>query len=180
MGIAGIILLGIALGIDCFIASFSLGLIYTHQRRLNSFKLAVTMGLFQGLMPIIGYAATHRVYDILLPYSKIIVCTIFSALGFHFILESFSGKDESKIQCIDLKCLIGLGVATSIDALISGTTIRLTNTNLVISCLVIGFLSFIMSECGFWSGNFIKKIRTQILQIAGGVILLVLAVKSLI
>ena len=180
MGIVEIIMLGVALGVDCFVVSFSQGLIFRNNRRINSIKLAFTMGLFQGLMPVIGYLATLKVYDILLPYSKFIVCFIFLILGITFILEAFRDENGDKIQCIDLKCLLGLGVATSVDALISGTTIKLTDTNLFISCLVIGILSFVMSEGGFWLGNFIKKIQTQILQITGGIILLILAIKSLI
>ena len=77
MDIADIILLAIALGIDCFVVSFSQGIIFKKKCKRNSLKLAVTMGLFQGLMPIVGYAATDKVYKFLVPYSKWIVFTLF-------------------------------------------------------------------------------------------------------
>lgn len=180
MDLIDIILLSFALGMDCLIVSFSQGLIFKTNRRLNSFKLALTMGLFQGLMPIIGYLGTHKIYDFLVPYSKWIVFSIFLILGLNFILESLKREICENIKCIDFKCLIGLGIATSMDALISGASLRLTHTVLWFACLVIGLGSFLMSQTGFWSGNFIKNIRPKILHITGGLILIVLAVKSLL
>jgi len=177
LNLIDIIMLGIALGVDCFVVSFSQGLIFTSKRRINSFKLALTMGLFQGLMPIIGYIGTNWIYNILISYSKYIVAFIFFILGLHFIMETFSNNND-KIHCIDFKCLIGLGIATSIDALISGISLKLTHSNLLISCLVIGILSFIMSGIGFWTGNFIKKLPLKYLHILGGLILIFLGIKT--
>jgi len=174
-----LILLSIALGIDCFIVSFSQGLVFKHNRMQNSFNLALTMGMFQGVMPVIGYIGTDSLYKFIVPYSKWIVFGLFFILGAKFIQESFKPKRE-ELQCIGLKCLIGLGIATSIDALVSGAPIKLTSTSLMLSAILIGAASFIMSECGFWLGNHIKNIPSKYLEITGGVILLGLALKSLL
>lgn len=178
MSLIDVILLAVALGIDCLIVSFSQGLIFKNNRIKNSLSLAVTMGFFQGVMPVIGYVGTNSLYKLLVPFSRWIVFGIFFILGIRFILEAFQPKEE-EIQCIGLKCLIGLGVATSIDALVSGATLRLTHTNLLLSVLLIGIISFLMSVAGFWGGNFIKNIPSKYLEIAGGFILILLAVKSL-
>lgn len=180
MDIIDIILLATALGIDCLIISFSQGLIFKLNRKKNSLKLALTMGLFQGLMPVIGYIATDKIYNLLIPYSKWIVFTLFLILGLHFISEGFWGKEKEQIQCIGFKCLIALGIATSIDALISGVSIKLTSANLLLSCGVIGLASFLMSQIGFWTGNVIKNIPSKHLHIIGGIILISLAIKNLI
>ncbi len=178
MTLIDLILLGLALGIDCFVVSFSQGLIFKSKRTKNSFNLALTMGLFQGAMPIIGYIGTNSLYKYVVPYSKWIVFGIFLILGLKFIVESFQPKEE-EVQCIGLKCLLGLGLATSIDALVSGASIRLTQTSLLLSVLIIGVASFLMSVCGFWSGNFVKNIPSKYLEIGGGLILVALAIKSL-
>lgn len=180
MDIIDIILLAIALGIDCLIVSFSQGLIFSSNRRKNSFNLAFTMGVFQGLMPIIGYCATTKIYKFLIPYSKWIVFTIFLILGLHFIIESFDKEEKGQIQCIGFKCLVALGIATSIDALISGVSLKLTSTNLLYACGFIGIASFVMSLIGFWGGNIIKHISSKYLQLIGGLILILLAIKSFI
>lgn len=179
MNLIDLILLAIALGIDCLVVSFSQGLIFNTNRLKSSIQLALVMGVFQGGMPLIGYVGTDYMYKFVLPYSKWIVFGIFLVLGLKFILESFQTKKE-EIQCIGLKCLIGLGVATSIDALVSGSTLRLTETNLLVSGLIIGVVSFLMSMAGFWSGNYVKNIPSKYLEIVGGIILILLAVKTVI
>lgn len=178
MNFIDLILLGLALGVDCFVVSFSQGLIFKSEKVKNSFKLALTMGLFQGVMPVIGYIGTNSLYKYIVPYSKWIVFGIFLLLGLKFIVESFQPK-EKEVQCIGLKCLLGLGLATSIDALVSGASIRLTQTSLPISVIIIGIASFLMSIGGFYSGNFIKNIPSKYLEITGGLILVALAIKSL-
>ena len=178
MNFIDLILLGLALGVDCFVVSFSQGLIFKSEKVKNSFKLALTMGLFQGAMPVIGYIGTNSLYKYVVPYSKWIVFGIFLLLGLKFIVEAFQPK-EKEVQCIGLKCLLGLGLATSIDALVSGASIRLTQTSLLISVMIIGIASFLMSIGGFYSGNFIKNIPSKYLEITGGLILVALAIKSL-
>lgn len=178
MNFIDLILLGLALGVDCFVVSFSQGLIFKSEKVKNLFKLALTMGLFQGVMPVIGYIGTNSLYKYVVPYSKWIVFGIFLLLGLKFIVESFQPK-EKEVQCIGLKCLLGLGLATSIDALVSGASIRLTQTSLPISVMIIGIASFLMSIGGFYSGNFIKNIPSKYLEITGGLILVALAIKSL-
>ncbi len=178
MSLVDIILLAVALGVDCLVVSFSQGLIFTSQRTNNSLRLAFVMGLLQGLFPIIGYSGTSSLYDILFPYSRWIVFGIFFILGMHFILEAFENKKSEQICCIGWKCLISFGIATSIDALVSGASLRLTSTNLFLACSIIGIISFIMSLIGFWSGNRLKKLPSKYLEILGGIILLILAIKS--
>lgn len=178
MTLIDIILLAIALGIDCFVVSFSQGLIFKNNRLKNSLNLALVMGFFQGFMPVIGYVGTNSLYKLIVPFSKWIVFGIFLTLGLKFIVDSFAPKEE-QAQCIGWKCLCGLGIATSIDALVSGATIRLTGTSLALSVSLIGLASFLMSISGFWSGNFIKNIPSKYLEITGGVILILLAIKSL-
>ena len=180
MDLIDIILLSLALGVDCLVVSFSQGLIFKSRRRINSTKLAFCMGLFQGLMPIIGYIGTDKMYKILLPFSKWIVFGVFLILGSRFVSEAIKNEKKELIQCIEWRCLLGLSVATSIDALISGATIRLTSTDLGLCCLIIGVGSFLMSEIGFWSGNFIKILPARYLQYAGGGILILLGIKSIL
>ena len=175
-----ILLLAIALGVDCLVVSFTQGLIFSHNRLKNSLALALTMGLSQGLMPCIGYLFTKIISRFIEPYGKWLVFGIFLALGVKFIYEAFQEKEEEKICCIDLKCLIGLGLATSIDALASGVNLNLTQTPLIFSAILIALISFIMSLSGFWSCNFFKKLPSKYLEISGGIILIILAFKAVI
>ncbi len=178
MNLIDVMFLSAALGVDCLVVSFSQGLIFTSARIKNSSMLALTMGIFQAVMPCIGYYAAASVSRYIEPFSKWIVFAIFTALAIKFIYEAFQEKEET-VCCIGLKCLIGMGLATSIDALGAGVNLHLTKTPLVFSALLIGLASVVMSLSGFWLGNFFKKLPSKFLEIAGGLILLILGVKGL-
>jgi putative Mn2+ efflux pump MntP len=180
LNLTEILFLSVALGIDCLIVSFTQGLIFVEKKKRYSLLLALTMGLFQGAMPLISYYPTGLVSDYLVKYSSFIVFTIFLILGLKFILEVFFDKDETPVCKIGLRCLILMGIATSIDALGAGVGLGLTETRIFLSVTLIGLMSFIMSLIGFWTGNKIEKIPSQHLKIFGGLILIGLAIKSLI
>lgn len=178
MSLIDIIFLAIALGIDCLLVSFSQGLVVKANRVKISFKLAFVMGLFQACMPIIGYIGTDYMYKLVVPYSKWIVFGIFLILGLKFIIESFV-KEKEEVEHISNRSIVSMGIATSIDALVSGASIRLTNCELILTIFIIGFVSYVMSLCGFWSGNLLGKNQSKC-QIVGGILLIFLAIKSLI
>lgn len=179
MHLVELIILSIALGVDCLVASFSQGLIFTSNRTKNSLVLAFTMGIAQSIMPLLGYVGVGLLSKYIEAYSEWLVFAIFMALGIKFIYEAFQ-KKEDMICCIGLKCLIGMGIATSIDAMAAGVSLRLTNASLVLSVALIGFVSFIMSLIGFWSGNIFKKLPSKYLEIFGGIILIFLALKAIL
>ena len=178
MHLIEILFLSIALGVDCLVVSFSQGLVFTRNRTRNSLALAFTMGLAQGIMPCGGYFFTDAISRYIEPYAKWLVFIIFFVLGAKLIYEAFNEK-EANICCIDIKCLLGMGLATSIDALVSGISLNLTKTPLLLSVLMIGFMSFFMSVSGFWLGNFFKKLPSKYLEISGGLILIFLALRGL-
>ena len=179
MNLIEIILLAVALGIDCLVVSFSQGLIFNNNRMKNSMALAVTMGFFQGAMPVIGYVGADVISSYVSAFAHWLVFAIFMLLGLKFIFEAFHEKEET-ICCIGMKCLISMGIATSIDALAAGASLNLSGAGLLVPCLIIGAASFVMSLCGFWFGNCFRKFPSKILEITGGVILIILAVKSVV
>lgn len=179
MSLTEIILLAIALGLDCFLVSFSQGLIFNKNKKRNSLALALTMGLFQGGMPLLSYYPTGLVYDYLVKYSSVIVCIIFTILGGKFIYEALQEKEDIQICTIGFKCLILMGIATSIDALGAGVGLKLVNADIITSICYIGAVSFIMSLAGFWIANKIHNIPSKYLEITGGIILIGLGIKAL-
>lgn len=179
LNLAEIIVLAVALGVDCLVVSFSQGLVLKSNRVRNSVILALTMGFCQGIMPCFGYFGTEAVNKYIAPFSKWLVFAIFMFLGMKFILEAFKEKEED-VCCLGINCLIGMGIATSIDALASGVSLNLTHTPLLLSALIIGLMSFWMSLKGFWLGIFFKHLPSKFLEITGGIILIILAVKNII
>ena len=177
MSYTAILILGIALSIDACIASFSYGLKYDKEKLKNSFLLASFTGIFQGFMPCIGYYLTSLVKEYIQPYTSSIVFLIFTYLGIKFIIES-SDKKKANNLCIDLKCLFLIGIATSIDAFSAGIYISLTGSSIFIPALIIAIITFVNSTIGFYLGNKIKDLNTQLLEIFAGLLLIFLAFKS--
>lgn len=180
MSLTAIIFLAIALGIDCCVVSFSQGLIFNTNRIKNSLTLAFTMGLFQGLMPCIGYIGADVIHKYVESFSQWLVFGIFLILGLKFIFEAFSPKEEETVCCIGTKCLITMGLATSIDALVAGASLNFSKAGLFIPAILIGLASFLLSIIGFWFGNLFKHFPSKYLEITGGLILIFLAFKAIL
>ena len=174
-----IFLLAFALSIDACVVSFSYGLVYEKERYKNSFMLAFVTGFFQFLMPIVAYHLTFFVKSYINPYSGLIVFLIFTFLGIKFIKEAFVGRPNLS-DCIDFKCLILLGIATSIDAFSAGISLSLFGNRILKPALLIGLVTFINSLVGFWIGGKLRNIPTRALEITAGLLLISLGVKALL
>ena len=174
-----IFLLAIALSVDACTVSFSYGLAFIENRLKNSLMLALCTGLFQGVMPVFGYFLTGAVKTFIVPYSSIIVFLIFTYLGIKFIIEAF---DEKRIKpvCIDIKCLILAGIATSIDAFSAGISLSLCGNRIFKPAMLIAAVTFINSILGFYTGGRFKNLPSKGMEIFAGGLLICLGLKALI
>ena len=179
MSYISIILLAIALSIDACVVSFSYGLILNENRIKNSLYLALTTAFCQGLMPIIGYFLTGFVKGFIEPYSKFIVFFIFVYLGIKFIKEAFESERKKQL-CLDIKCLIFVGIATSIDAFSAGISLSLFGNKIFKPALLIAFVTFVNSIIGFYAGGKLKFLPVKSLEILAGMLLIFLGIKALI
>ena len=180
MTIFEIIILALAMSIDALIVSFSYGLIINDKKLKNSLVLSLSFGFFQFIMPVLGWYFVSCIYSKIEIFSKWIVFLIFIFLAFKFIQGAFENKEDKKISCISLICLISLSIATSIDAFGAGASIRLSNINYFKPSVIIGIITFINSFLGFWISCIFKKIPAKYIEILGAVLLIFLAVKSII
>lgn len=178
MSYISIILLAIALSIDACVVSFSYGLVFIQNRLKNSMLLAACTGLFQAFMPVIGYYLTGLVKTFIAPYASLIVFLIFTYLGVKFIIEAFEKEKEQKL-CIDLKCLLLVGFATSIDAFSAGISLSLFGNRILKPAILIGVITFINSKLGFSLGGKLRHLPTKSLEIGAGILLILLGIKSL-
>ena len=178
MSLVTVIFLAIALSIDACVVSFAYGLVLTENNFKNALSLATFTGVAQGVMPVVGFFATQSVYKYIEPISKFLVFAIFMYLGIKFIQEAFEHDKEIPL-CLDLKCLIMVAIATSIDAFGAGINLMLTHTKILPSAILIACTTFLFAFAGYFSGCCMKKISTKILEVTGGVILILIAIKSI-
>jgi len=172
-----IFILALALSVDACAVSFSYGLSFKQNRLKNCLLLACFTGIFQGLMPVIGYFLTSFVRTFIEPYAAWIIFTIFVFLGVKFIKEAFDNKQSP--CCISVMCLFLIGVATSIDAFSAGITLALSGNYILKPALLIAIVTFINSCLGFMLGGKMKNIPTRTMEISAGVILILLGIKAI-
>ena len=179
MSYLAITILAIALSIDACIVSFSYGLTFSENRNKNATQLACCTGLFQGIMPVIGYFLTGFVKSYIEPYAGLIVFCIFTYLGLKVIKEAFECNKEKKL-CLGLKCLLLVGIATSIDAFSAGITLSLFGNHILKPAILIALVTFSNSLIGFYIGGKFKHLPTKGLEILAGMLLVALGIKALL
>ena len=193
-----ILLLGIALSMDAFAVSVTDGLIYQDINKKKALFIALTFGIMQGLMPLIGYWLVELVEFLVNEgsagsaskiMSLIVVWTAFALLvflGIKMLVEgilALKKKEEDKpVKLFSYKEVLFFGLATSIDALGSGVALHSglsNNITIFIHISIIIVITFVISLLGVLLGHKIEKLlkgKVEITSIIGGCILLILAI----
>lgn len=182
MSFIEVIFLAVALSIDASVVSFSQGLCFSENKRKNSLFLAFSVGLFQALMPVIGWFLAKGVYKYVEAFDHWIAFGIFLFLGLKFIKDAIvqGEKEECARTCISLQCLLLIALATSIDALAAGATLYFLKVEILIPAVIIGVITFFNSLIGFWSGFALRRFPSKYLEIVAGLILIGLGIKVLV
>jgi len=185
MSFVTVLLIAFALSLDAFATSISCG-VKLRRIQLGPFlKIAGTFGIFQALMPLLGWSLGRFIKDYIQAFDHWIAFAVFFVLALKTLYDAFWGhesEEEGKCkecQCQNYSCLFFLAVATSIDAFVIGLVFALYNVNLIWSILLIGVVTFAISLLGCFIGNRARHYMGKWSEIIAGVILLVLAFKAL-
>lgn len=177
-------LLAISLAMDCFTVSITSGIIMRRICWRTFFVMAFFFGLFQGIMPLIGWFAASRFSHLIENYDHWIAFGLLAFLGGRMIKESFSGSDRCCFDPTKLKVVLTLAVATSIDALAVGISFAFMGMDSFPSILspmvIIGFASFVISLIGSVVGVLCGKRFDLRMELWGGLILIAIGFKILI
>lgn len=181
MGIVELILIGVGLAMDAFAVSICKGL--SMKKKINYKKaliVALYFGLFQGGMPLIGYALGVSFEQIVLSIDHWIAFILLSVIGIGMIKESLGDEEESLNDKVDFKTMVVLAIATSIDALAIGVTFAFLNVNIIFASLLICIITFAISYFGVVFGNkFGDKFGSKA-ELVGGIILILMGLKILL
>lgn len=172
-----ILILAIALSMDAFAVSITLGIKNRKDTKILALKAGVFFGIFQAFMPLIGYLGGVTLQNYLQGFDKIIAFVLLLIIGIKMIYESFDKSSEDEISHISNKILFTLSVATSIDAMASGFTLHLFDLNIYIALFIIGIVTFILSFVGVYIGTFNGDRYKNKAELLGGIILILLGFK---
>lgn len=179
-----IIIIAIVEAMDCFAVSISTGLCKSGIRQSRAMLQAVSFGVFQGGMTLIGYFLGNFAERWLESIGTAIACGILSILGLRMIWGATHESDEeaaTKATNLSIASILLLSVATSIDAFAVGISFAFVNANMITATSAIAIASFVMGVVGFEIGRHsAKSFKTQIPEIIAGIILIGIGVKMVI
>ncbi|MBI5660486.1 MAG: manganese efflux pump [Nitrosomonadales bacterium] len=173
-----VMILAVALSMDAFAVSIGLG------TKEGSPKLALKAGLFfgifQALMPFIGYLGGKGILGWIGEYAHWVAFGLLAFIGAKMIYEGLHEGIEQEITAITHKMMLVLAIATSIDAMAAGFSLTLLDVNPYIACLIIGITTFAFGWAGVLIG---KKSGTWLenkAEIFGGTVLILVGAKILL
>ncbi|MEL5893103.1 manganese efflux pump MntP family protein [Bacteroides sp. GD17] len=180
-------LLAIGLAMDCFAVSIASGIILKRTRLRPMLIMALFFGLFQALMPLLGWIGASMFSHLIESIDHWIAFGILAFLGGRMVRESFKDEDcRHEYDPTSLKVVLALAIATSIDALAVGVSFAFLGIKGFSAILppigIIGFVSFVLSMAGLMFGirfgcGIARKLRAELW---GGIILILIGTKILI
>lgn len=186
MSVLSLLLIAIGLSMDAFAVSVTKGMTIKDIKFKDSIKIAVYFGIFQGLMPVIGWVLGIGFKDYITSLDHWIALILLSILGGKMIYEAVKSKgkedkeEEKCVQAIDNKQIILLAIATSIDALAVGISFAFLDTSIIMASSIIAIITFFICSMGVTIGKKFGDLVSSKAEIIGGVILIVIGVRIFI
>lgn len=171
--------LAFALSMDAFAVSIGLGAKQNSEYRSLALKAGLFFGIFQALMPLIGYLGGRGLLGFVSTYAHYIAFGLLLLIGAKMIYEGVNEGVEEEFSKITNKVMLTLAIATSIDAMAAGFSLMLLELNPLLACGIIGFTTFIISFIGVYVGKFSGTWLESKAEIFGGVVLVVIGFRIL-
>lgn len=173
-----VLILAVALSMDAFAVSIGLGA----KRNVPNLALRAGLffGIFQALMPFIGYLGGKGVFGWIEAYTHWIAFGLLAIIGAKMIYEGLQEGIEEDISQVTNKMLLILAIATSIDAMAAGFSLNLLNANPYLACVMIGVITFTFSVMGVAIGKNSGTWLESKAEIFGGVVLILMGLKFLV
>lgn len=182
MGIVELFLIAVGLSMDAFAVSVCKGL----AMRRCTWKKGVIVGLyfggFQALMPLLGYALGVQFKEVITSIDHWIAFILLGLIGINMVREALGSCEEYEEggESLDVRTMLGLAIATSIDALAVGVTFAFLQVQIVPAVCFIGGITFTLSAAGVKIGNIFGTKYKSKAELAGGVILILMGGKILL
>lgn len=183
MSIVNMVFIAIALAMDALAVAISAGVTLRQVSFRQLFRLSWHFGLFQAMMPVIGWSAGLSVKNLIENYDHWVAFGLLSFVACNMLREAFQDQDEEKEKKDPTKgvTLVLLSIATSIDALAVGFSISVLNVSIWTPALIIGLVAGFFTVAGLQIGKIIGSagILSRYAEVAGALVLLVIGFKIL-
>ncbi len=175
------LVIAFALGIDAFSVAVGAGAFLGKANARQKFRLSFHFGLFQFMMPIIGWLVGSQIASYISGIDHWVVFLLLSAVGGKMIHEVLKHKDEEKPDSDLTKgiTMVVLSIATSIDALAVGFSIAMMKDPIIIPSIIIGIVAAAMTLFGIYIGEKAANRFGAKAELIGGIVLILIGLKNL-
>lgn len=181
MSLGHILLLAVALAMDATAVAAARGLAATTLRARDVVLTASLFGGFQALMPALGWLLGAQVGALVDAYAGWIAFAILTGIGVKMLLDARKPRQPSdEAEPFALRALLLLAVATSLDAFAAGISLAMLDADLVPSIVTIGVVTALLSAGGVLAGRRLGAALGRRLEVAGGVALILIGLKSVL
>ena len=182
MGWLSLLALALALAMDALAVAIVAGLSISPMTRRHIFRLSFHFGLFQALMPLIGWSVGTAVYKYITDYDHWVAFGLLAFVGGRMIRASFRDEEERSARKDPTSGwdLVILSIATSIDALAVGLTLAVIGSRILVPALVIGIVAGVITVLGMVLGSKIGALWGRRVEAVGGVVLIVIGARILL
>jgi len=180
-----LLLTALGLSTDAFAVSVSNGLCYKNFKKSQAFISSLTFGVFQGVMPTIGYFVGILFFDFISKFDHWIALILLGYIGGNMIFDAVKeikskNNNTQEIKNYDTKTLLLQAVATSIDALAVGISFAALKTNILTAAFFICGITFVCCFIGSFIGKKFGHLLQEKAKIFGGIILVFIGLKIFI
>ena len=200
MSLSQMLIIALALSVDALVCSIITGKSSCNNlsRLITGFTVAFSFGLFQFLMPILGFLGGKQLQETLAAFDHWIAFILLAGVGANMLKEAYSSyreqhsDDDSGVESKDcstgpllqvgLISLLSMAIGTSIDALAVGVSYGLVSDAIMLCASIIGIVCFICSLLGYFLGQVLSAFKAidPILNLLGAIVLISIGVNILI
>ncbi len=175
-----LVLVALGLSMDSFAISITNGFTIRELKIKQILTISLYLSIFQALMPVVGWLVGIELKKSIMAIDHWIAFFLLAIIGLKMIYEGLRKRKGNKKIEMNILTLIGISIATSIDALVVGVSFAFLNLLIVIPILIIGLITFLFSISGLYLGKLYGQRIDKKIEVIGGLILVGLGTKILV
>ncbi len=179
MTIIELLIIALGVSMDAFAVALGKGLSVSNIQTKHIVIVGIYFGLFQAIMPIIGYFLAFNFQQYIVAFDHWIAFVLLLFIGFKMIKEAYS-TDEKIDYDFSMKTMVTLSIATSIDALAVGVSFAFLNINIIQSSTIIGITTMILSMIATKIRSIANSKLKFYAEILGGILIIMMGIKILL
>jgi len=180
MDLLTIFLIAIGLSLDAFAVSIAAGAVMNSFNSSDAFKMAFFFGAFQLVMPVVGWLSGLTLKNFISGVDHWVAFGLLLLIGCKMIYESFKiDKPGEGKPGVNTMALLGLALATSIDAMAVGLSLSFLKIAIAAPAIIIGIITFLFSFFGVFAGHKFGRLFAGKIEIAGGIVIVGIGLKIL-